>query len=128
MKKIEFVGTLFTGEGEGKKFLEQPWVDAQIQEKLGFKAHSGTLNVRLSKDTTKLRELLVKKKTLEILPSPGYGRGLLFKAWIAETECGIVVPQVEKYPDNMLEVIAPFNLRERFQLRNGSQIRIVVAI
>jgi len=127
LKKIELVGTVFAGEGAGKKFLDLPWVDAQIQEKLGFKSFPGTLNIRLSKGSTKLREL-VKKKTLEILPPQGYGRGLLFKARITELECVVVVPKVENYPNNVLEVIAPFNLREKLHLSNGSQIRITVAI
>jgi riboflavin kinase len=126
LNTIELDGTIVTGKGEGRKFLELTWVVTQIEEKLGFKPFPGTLNLKLTKSSTRRRKLLSDSKTLQIVPSPGYREGLLFQAWVEGLECGIVLPQVEDYPDDVLEVIAPLNLRKRFQLIDGRQIKVVV--
>ena len=48
MKKMKLNGAIFSGGGNGKKFLELPWVKQQIREKLGFTPYPGTLNVKLN--------------------------------------------------------------------------------
>jgi len=124
--KIELVGRVFAGRGEGTEFLKLPWVGAQTEQKLGFKPYPGTLNLKLSQDSAKLRKLIAGNKRLKIYPSSGYCEGLLFKACIADLECGVVIPQVENYPNDVIEVISWLNLREKLQLRDGSQVTITV--
>ncbi|MEM3054151.1 MAG: DUF120 domain-containing protein, partial [Candidatus Bathyarchaeia archaeon] len=51
-------GKVFSGTGEGAKFMELPWVKKQMEEKLGFAPYPGTLNIKLSKDEVKLKKLL----------------------------------------------------------------------
>ena len=41
-------------------------------------------------------------------------------------ECGIVVPIVENYPEDVLEVIAPLNLREKFKLDDGDMVDVQI--
>ena len=61
MPKIVFEGTVFSGEGRGKKFVELPWFKRQVEEKLGFSPYLGTLNIRLSlKEVEKRIEELKK--------------------------------------------------------------------
>ncbi|MBN1244946.1 CTP-dependent riboflavin kinase [Candidatus Bathyarchaeota archaeon] len=126
MKRIKLSGTVFSGGGEGKKFLELPWVKRQITEKLGFVPYSGTLNVKLSEESAKRRKLLEKAPSVKICPADGYCNGLLFKALIGTLECAIVVPEVAGYPKNLLEIIASVNLRETLQLEDGSEVAVTV--
>jgi riboflavin kinase len=63
---------------------------------------------------------------MEILPASGYCHGRLFKATIDEIECAVVIPDVAVYPENVLEVIAPVNLREKLQVSDGSLVKINV--
>ena len=124
MKRIKLSGTVFSGGGEGKKFLELQWVKRQITEKLGFVPYSGTLNVKLSEESAKRRKLLEKAPSVKICPADGYCNGLLFKALIGTLECAIVVPEVAGYPKNLLEIIASVNLRETLQLKDGSEVTV----
>ena len=101
-------------------------MSAQINQKLGFKPYPGTLNLRLSQEGIRLRKPIAGNKKLEICPISGYCEGLLFKAYIADLECGVIIPNVENYPDDVLEVISWVNLRERLQLRDGCQITVTV--
>jgi len=126
LERIEFSGTVFSSRGNGKKFLELPWVNRQITEKLGFTPYPGTLNMKLSEDVAKRRKLLEKAPSIKIYPAEGYCNGTLFKAFIGKLECAIVIPEVAGYPKNVLEIIAAVNLREQLKLKDGSEITVTV--
>jgi riboflavin kinase len=126
--KITLRGRVFSGTGEGRKFIDLPWVKRQIEEKLGFTPYSGTLNIHLSKDNTKEKKLLENAKRLEICPEKGYCTGLLIKAHIESVECAIIIPQFSNYPSGLLEIIAPWYLRGRLKLADGSEATVTVSV
>jgi riboflavin kinase len=126
VEKIEFDGVVFSGGGEGKKFLDLPWVKKQIKQKLGFTPYPGTLNVRLSERSIKNRKLLKRAASIKICPPERYCSGLLIKASLGSCDCAIVVPEVAGYPGEILEIIAPFGLREKLHLNEGSNVRVTV--
>ncbi|MGB9854184.1 MAG: DUF120 domain-containing protein [Candidatus Bathyarchaeales archaeon] len=121
-------GKVFSGTGEGAKFTELPWVKRQMEEKLGFVPYLGTLNIKLLKGDVKLKNLLKRAKSIEILPVKGYCLGKCFRAHLVNgLECAIVLPEVRDYPEDVIEVIAPVNLREKLQLKDGDTIEVIVA-
>ena len=128
MGKIIFKGTVFSGTGEGRKFIDLPWVKRQIEEKLGFTPYSGTLNIRLSNESAKQKKLLENAERLEVYPEKGYCTGILIKANIDSLEGAIIIPQVTNYPSAVLEVIAPWYLRERLKITDGSEVTITVNV
>jgi riboflavin kinase len=127
LKTITLHGTVTSGKGEGENFLKLTWVRKQIQEKLGFTPYTGTLNLKLDKKGTKLNRILQKEKPVEIMPQEGFHRGKCFKAHIANSIDGAVVfPEVANYPENIIEIIAPLNLREKLQLKNGDLVAVKI--
>ena len=100
----------------------------QIVEKLGFEPFLGTLNLRLTKESTEAKKQLLKKgKAIEIVPVKGFCCGFCFKARIMDrVEGAIIVPEVSSYPEDVLEVIAPVYLRETLKLREGDEVRLTV--
>jgi riboflavin kinase len=128
LKRIELNGKVFSSRGEGKKFLELPWVKRQIKQKLGFTPYAGTLNIRLSEENGKRKKLLEKTHAIKVRPAEGYCNGKLIKAFIGNLECAIVVPEVAGYPKDVLEVIAPVNLRETLQLEDGGEVTVTVTL
>ena len=128
MNSITFEGTVFTGEGNGKKYLALPWVKKQVEEKLGYSPYLGTLNLKLTKESTARKKHLNKAKSATICPSEGYCVGLLFKAAISGVECAVIVPQVKSYPEDMLEVVAPVNLRDTLKLKDGDAVTVSVDV
>ena len=123
-----FQGTVFSGKGEGRKFIDLPWVKAQIIEKLGFTPFRGTLNIHLTKETAENKKLLENTQHFDICPEKGYCNGLLIKANVRDLECAIVVPEIPNYPNDVLEVIAPFCLRERLSLADGDEVIVTVDV
>jgi riboflavin kinase len=126
LKKIKLDGTVFSGGGNGKKFLELSWVKRQITKKLEFTPYPGTLNLKLNKESIKRRKLLEKAPSERVTPADGYYNGILFKAFIGILEVVIVVPEVPGYPKDVLEVIAAVNLRKTFQLEDGCELTVTV--
>ena len=128
MAKLNLNGKVFTGKGEGKKFVSLPWVERQIREKLDFTPYAGTLNIRLSGEELQQKKLLAKAKRLEIEPEKGYCTGILIKAKITGLNCGIIVPQVPAYPSDVIEVVAPVFLRQLLHLADGSVVDVSVTV
>ena len=128
MNSITFKGIVTTGEGKGKKYLALPWVTQQIEEKLGLTPFLGTLNLKLTKECAKQKKLLAKAKSVTIRPAEGYCVGLLINALTEGLECAVVVPQVEGYPENLLEIIASVNLRDSLKLEDGDTVTVSVNV
>jgi riboflavin kinase len=122
------MGTVFSGNGEGRKFMSLPWVKQQIQEKLGFTPYSGTLNIRLTRESARQKKLLKKAEKFEVSPEEGYCTGTLIEARMEGLKCGVLLPQVPNYPQDVLEVIAASNLREHFKLEDGSEVCVTVGL
>ena len=122
------MGTVFSGRGEGRKFIALPWVKRQIEEKLGFTPYAGTLNIRLAKESAEKKKELEKAERFEVSPEPGYCTGFLIRACIDGLSCGIVLPQVPTYPPDELEVIAAINLRQRLKLADGCEVSVAVTV
>jgi len=128
LKTLLLEGEVFSGKGEGTEFIKLPWVRKQIKEKLGFTPYLGTLNIRLTERSVILKNLLKNTQGIEITPAEGFHRGVCFKAYLMGLECAVVIPEVQDYPENTLEVVAPTKLREHLKLKDGSIIEIKVLL
>lgn len=129
MKTLQVKGKVFSGSGEGAKFIQLPWVRTQIAEKLGFIPYPGTLNIKTTEGSRELKKLLKKEKTIEISPIEGFCRGRCFKAILMNNlKCAIIVPEIPNYTENTIEVIARVNLREKFKLKDGDVIEVKIVI
>jgi len=125
---ITIEGTVFSGKGRGKKFVELTWFKRQVEEKLGFSPYLGTLNLRLLEKEVEKRELLETNGNLMVEPQTGYYSGLLFRATIKDLECAIVIPIMPNYPKDVLEVIAPVYLRGRLKLVDDNLVAVSITV
>ena len=126
MRKITLKGRVLSGGGTGSLFVNLPWAKKQFTEKLGFNPYPGTLNLQLS-SATDVKELRDTSKGIKINSPEGFHEGRCFKALIMEKLWGaVVVPDVPEYPHDLLEILAPVNLREKFGLKDGVEIDVTV--
>ena len=128
LSEIRFSGKLISGGGEGRKYVELEWVKQQVKDKLGFDPYPGTLNLRLDSENVKRRVVLEKNAKLRLCHSEGYCTGLLFKAALDGLPCGVVIPQIENYPENMLEIVAFENLRQELRLHDRDLVKVTVFV
>ncbi|HVP92249.1 MAG TPA: DUF120 domain-containing protein [Acidobacteriota bacterium] len=122
-------GKVFSGSGEGAEYIRLPWVRKQITKKLGFVPYVGTLNIKLTAESLTIRESLENARAIEISPVKGFCRGRGFPAYfMQDLKCAIIVPEVENYPESVIEVVAPVNLRERFNLKDGDMVEVRIIL
>jgi riboflavin kinase len=125
VRKIILKGRVFSGGGTGSFFVNLPWAKKQFKEKLGFSPYQGTLNLQLTSRTG--TENLMKAEGIKIEPQEGFHGGRCFKALVMEKVWGaIVIPDVQGYPRDLLEILAPVNLREALELEDGMEVEVTV--
>ena len=129
-ESVVFKGKVVAGIGKGAYFLGQKEYSAQFLKKLDFMPFPGTLNVTISGEDIEKRLLLRQKKPIVV---DGFERGGkrfgkidVYKCAVAGIPCAIVFPEMSVHGLQVLEIIAPFSLRKKLKLEDGSEVQIDV--
>lgn len=126
MKTVILKGKVSSGEGTGTFFVNLPWAKRQFREKLKFNPYPGTLNLRLSPEVD-IEELRDSTRGMTIEAPKGFYGGQCFEASVSGKVRGaVVVPDVPNYPFDVLEIIAPMNLRKELGLKDGMDLTVTV--
>jgi CTP-dependent riboflavin kinase len=121
-------GKIVSGVGQGAFFTRLDWFQEQCREKLGFKPYPGTLNIEISKDQIPEVEVLENEKGPEFIPpDTAFCSGRAFPVSIAGVRGAIIMPaaEVRVHGKNIVEVIAPINLKEKLGAADGDTISLV---
>jgi riboflavin kinase len=123
-------GTLCSGLGEGAGFIALDWVDRQFLEKLGYRPYPGTLNLSLEgADWIAAREAMQMAAGIAIEPPPGFCAAKCFAVLIDHSiEGAAILPEVEGYPADKLEIVAPVAVREELRLNDGDRVTLRLQI
>ena len=127
--RIIFKGKIISGLGEGRYYTEQDGYIEQFREKLGFVPYPGTLNVEIEYvERNKLR-LLKNSKAITInefqTKNRTFGSVRCFRAKINGSDGAIVLPLRTHY-SSVLEFISNDYLREKLNLKDGDEVKIVI--
>jgi HAD superfamily hydrolase (TIGR01509 family) len=129
IEQIALSGTVFTGQGQGASFSQLAWVRAQAIAKLGLDPWPGTLNVRLSDPATRNSWAGLRSGPAQRLipPTPAWGEARCYPVRIAGRWPGaIVYPEVPGYPEDQLELLAAFSLRDSLALADGDTLSLTL--
>lgn len=132
-KKI--TGIVFTDLGQAGSFMGLDWVQRILKEKVGFAPYPGTLNLRLTspQGIARWKDLRQSMKGVDIpSPEPSFCRARCFPARIDlvsgdgedEKYVAVLVPEVEDYPADKLEVIAPFHVKTSLRVEDGDSLTL----
>ena len=121
-------GVLFSGLGDGAKFVRLDWVESQIEEKLGFRPYHGTINLRLDRDSIDLVRKLKDDEGVKIVPpDPKFCIAKTFRARImGKVQGAIILPEATVHAEDTLELLAPINMREELDLKDGQQVEVEI--
>ncbi len=124
-------GTVVSGRREAAGFLAVPWVERQLRDGFGLAPYPGTLNLRLDGPEAPARWAAWQGAGGGRLLHPPEGSGFCAAACYAAEVNGevpgvVVVPEVDGYPRDVVEVMAAENLRQRFGLRDGGTCRLLL--
>jgi CTP-dependent riboflavin kinase len=127
-KQRILTGKIVSGVRQGAFFTQLDWFQEQCQEKLGFKPYPGTLNIKISTDKIPEIEVLENEEGLEFIPPDAtFCSGKAFSVSIAGVHSAIIMPaaEVRVHGKNIVEVIAPINLKERLGVADGDSLTLV---
>lgn len=121
-------GKVVTGLGEGQYYISLEGYRTQFIEKLGFDPYPGTLNIKLDSQSVELRKGISADIRISGFMDQNrtFGRGSCFVVMIRDIKGAVIVPERTHYPENIIEIIAPVNLRKHFDLTDGSTVQVEV--
>ncbi|MBI2359484.1 MAG: CTP-dependent riboflavin kinase [Deltaproteobacteria bacterium] len=121
-------GLVFSDLGRGASFMALAWVQQSVRERLGFSPYPATLNLRLEspEEVAAWREVKQEIAGVDLPPpDPSFCHACCFLVDIEGRQRGaVVVPEVDGYPPNKIEVIAPVRLKDELPARDGDRITI----
>ena len=124
---ISLHAVVTSGLGQGTYFVGLEWVRAAIQELIGFDPYPGTLNLRLV-DVTMLRAWREIRETpaLFLTPPPPErcGARLIPVVVAPDIPAAVVVPDVTRYGDDVLELVAAVHVRSRLGLQDDDRVTV----
>lgn len=105
-------GKVVSGLGEGKIYMKK--YRKNLEKALGMKMYAGTMNIKTRKEYQFREHILVPPPKKNLFPVK------CVKARINKKIKGaVVVPLKTKHKKNILEIIAPVNLRKALKLKDG---------
>lgn len=125
MKNKTFEGTVTSGLGKGAVFIEIDYYKGQIEDKFGFTPYHGTLNLIANKSHIALLKKLNPIR-IESFEKDGrtYGGANCYKISIGDIKGAIIVPDFTKHNKNIVELIAPVNLKEELKIKDGDKVKV----
>ncbi len=127
---LVFSGAVFTGLGEGKYYVSKSNYLNSFKNKLGFEPFPGTLNLRLSPSDVAILDLIRGSfpKIVEGFKEEDrtFGDVLCYpvKIFDSEVNAAIIIPSRTHYSRNTVEIISDINLREKFNLEDGTIVSV----
>ncbi len=122
-------GKVATGMGEGSYYISRPGYMKQFNEELGFNPYPGTLDIKLEGDSIDIKETLMRLTSIQLFgfetSERTFGPVKIFRAKIGNLKGAVVLPNRSHHTD-VLEVVAPMNLRKAMELKDGDVIEVEV--
>lgn len=122
---MEIKGIVTSGQGKGAYFMSQPVYQTQFKEKLHFSPFEGTLNIKIGEKEINDIHSVPEDKIMKIEGKENFGDVLLLKAILNDKiEGAIVFPKRTTHGENILEFIAPQNIKEKLGIKDGDLVKI----
>jgi len=116
-------GKILSGLGQAQYFLTREGYSRQFVEKLGFIPFPGTLNVLLEEPFPAEQEAI----KIEGFAEEGrtFGECRCYPIKLNGIDAAVVRPERSRYPPELIEVIAPVQLRA-LGLEDGDPVEVII--
>lgn len=129
MERQRITGVLATGVGEATGFTSLDWARAAFRDRLGIDVYPGTVNVIVTADEDRTAWRRVKSWPGIVLPPPrpDWCNSRCYHARLNDRiDAAIVLPEIESYPEDQIELIAAVAVRDTLGLQDGDPMVIDV--
>jgi len=126
---LAFAGRVTTGVGQGAGFTRLAWVREEFQHHCGIDPFPGTLNLIVETDVelAAWRRLRARRGQRMSAPTADACDATLHPIRIADAVSGvIVVPEIDGYPADQVEIVAAIDLRRHFSVVDGDILSFAI--
>jgi riboflavin kinase len=123
-------GVLTSGLGQGAHFIRLAWVRRAIHELVSFDPYPGTLNLRLLDAEARLAWREIREGSALVLTPPPperCGARVIPLVIAPDIQAAVVVPDVTRHGDDVLELVAAVHVRSRLGLQDGDRVTLRAA-
>ena len=127
MGQRKITGVVFSDLGRAAAFMSVERVQRTFSEKLGFVPYPGTLNLRLKTDEAMAswQEARARRGIEIASEDPAHCHARCFLVEIEGKRRGaVILPEVEGYPSDKVELIAPVRLKDELGVKDGERVTI----
>jgi CTP-dependent riboflavin kinase len=127
--RVKIRGKIVEGLREAGNFTPIPWVKRQFISKLSIDPYPGTLNLEIvDPESLQTFNALKAMKGIEITPEdPSFCSAQCYPVLInGQIKGAVVLPMVEGYPENKMELIAPQNIKEALSMKAGDYLEVEI--
>jgi len=128
-KEIRLTGRVVSGARRAAQFTQLGWAESQCLEKLGFRPYPGTLNIELLPEDLPAFEIIKRNPPMELTPpDASFCTAAVIPVSLRNVSGALVIPaeEVRINGANVVEVIAPLEVRKALSLKDGDEIAIVI--
>ena len=117
-------GKIASGLGQGQYFISREGYSRQFLQHLGFVPFPGTLNVLLEEPFPAEQQAI----RIEGFQEEGrnFGQCKCYRIKLNGIEAAVVRPERSRYPADLIEVIAPVQLRLALGLEDGDPVEVIL--
>jgi riboflavin kinase len=130
-KTIRLSGSVISGLGEGSYYMRQDGYRRQFKRTLGFNPYPGTFDIKLSGESTELKNILESSPGKRIegfnTHERTFGPVKYFLAKLHGMQVAIVLPTRSTHTD-VIELIAEKNIRKALKLKDSDKVEVEVEI
>jgi riboflavin kinase len=128
-------GRVTRGFGDARHFIPLSGYCEQFRDKLGYEPFAGTLNIELAGESVSERSQITAVDRIAIEGWEGedrsYGPAYCYPSTIEAaggtySNVHIIEPERTRHEQNVVEVIAPVNLRDRLPCGDGEYVNLHV--
>lgn len=118
-------GKIVAGLGQGQYFISREGYTRQFLHHLGFVPFPGTLNVLLDEPFPAGASQAIK---IEGFAEEGksFGECKCYRIKLNGIDAAVVRPERSRYPPELIEVIAPLQLRRDLGLKDGDPVEVIL--
>jgi len=126
-------GVIFSDLGQASSFMALDWVQDLLNQRLGYHPFPATLNIRPkeAEDARVWRRVQSDHAGTPLTSaSDGHCGAKLYRIAIYAGANGvkvggaILLPEVNDYPPDKIEIVAPMRLKDHFQVHDGDQLTL----
>lgn len=123
--RIRMKGRVTTGLGEGQYYISLDGYRKQFVDRLGFEPYPGTLNLQLKEPFGHPNATAITIEGFKDA-SRTFGGGKCYPVSVDGVRAAIIRPDRSSYPLNLVEIIAPVNLRKTLDLKDGDEVEVIL--